>query len=373
MMAAGGVGAGAASTSAGSAPTAGASRSSTKDSARDSDSGGFAGVLAKSSAGNGAASDAATKEAKTPTVANDTHDRQPADADKTTDEDQSPDRILAMLGGHWPAPAPLTPTALATGADASLALAADSTTLTASVASAGKALGQLAATDSDLKLPAFALGPTTLATNATLAANANAASADGAFPVADFARAMGLAAADDAGKSLPAAPTVGADADAIEFSLPPQPLTGNSPVRAAAATAATPIPMPADPDSGFDDALGARIGWLADQRIGRAEIRVSPDHLGPIDVRLHIDGNRVSAEFNSANADVRQALEASVGRLRDMLGQQGLQLAQSDVGSGQSNSSAGYVTDAGSDRRDADIMDTPIPTILRRGLLDEYA
>ncbi|MGY0799315.1 flagellar hook-length control protein FliK [Lysobacter sp. A286] len=332
--------------------------------------------MAKSSAGNGASSDAATTEAKTSSAANDAHDRQPADADKTTDEDHSPDRILALLGGHWPTPAPLAPTApaaLATGADASLALTADSTTLTASVAPAGEALGQLAATDSDLRLPAFALGPTTLATNATLAANAaSAASADDALPLADLARAMGLAAADDAGKSLPAAPAVGADADAIEFALPSQPLTGNSPVRAAA-TAATPIPMPADPDSGFDDALGARIGWLADQRIGRAEIRVSPDHLGPIDVRLHIDGNRVSAEFNSANADVRQALEASVGRLRDMLAQQGLQLAQSDVGSGQSNSSDGYVTDAGSDRHDADIVDTPIPTILRRGLLDEYA
>jgi flagellar hook-length control protein FliK len=33
-------------------------------------------------------------------------------------------------------------------------------------------------------------------------------------------------------------------------------------------------------DDGFDQAIGARLGWLADQKIGHAHIRLSPDDMG---------------------------------------------------------------------------------------------
>lgn len=159
------------------------------------------------------------------------------------------------------------------------------------------------------------------------------------------------------------------------------PLTGTAPLasahRTAPAAIAQPLPLPTNPDAGFDDSFGARIGWMAEQGIGRAELRVTPDHAGPIDVRLHIDGSRISAEFHSANADVRQALEASMGRLRDMLGQQGMQLAQSDVGQGRAGSSpqgSGGGAGAGDGADPLAPVDSgrlrPLPS---RGLLDEYA
>lgn len=385
MMASGVAGGSTASVSSGGASASSASRTAAKDDGGTRDDDGFAGVLANSSTGNTPASDpvTTTPEPRTPPVAAGDEQTSPlADeaVDKGLDQDNLPDQILALLGGTWATPATAAtpkmaaiPPASADGPDsAAIMLAADPAALLASPASADTALAKLATADTvgtARKLPAPLLGSHTLA--------GSTAPAESALPVADFARALGLAAAKGGSEFLPVSPAAGATADSIEFALPGAQVAATSPIRATAeAIAATPIPMPADPDAGFDDALGTRIGWLADQRIGRAEIRVSPDHLGPIDVRLHIDGSRVSAEFTSANSDVRQALEASVGRLRDMLEQQGLQLAQSDVGSRQSNNPGGHLDNVGSDLQDGDIADTAnlsTTPVLRRGLLDEYA
>uniref|UniRef100_UPI000C14D0E8 flagellar hook-length control protein FliK n=1 Tax=Stenotrophomonas maltophilia TaxID=40324 RepID=UPI000C14D0E8 len=93
-----------------------------------------------------------------------------------------------------------------------------------------------------------------------------------------------------------------------------------------------PTPKPVLGDDGFDQAIGARLGWLADQKIGHAHIRLSPDDMGPVDVRLQLNGDKVHASFSSPHVDVRQALESSLPRLRELLGEQGFQLAHADVG-----------------------------------------
>ncbi|ALJ28350.1 Flagellar hook-length control protein FliK [Stenotrophomonas acidaminiphila] len=129
----------------------------------------------------------------------------------------------------------------------------------------------------------------------------------------------------------------------------------------------------------FDEAIGARVGWLADQKIGHAHIRVTPNDLGPVEVKLQLDGDRVHATFSSAHAEVRQALESGLPRLREMLGEQGLQLAQADVGHRQSEpgtSHTGGAAGMGNDGEPGDAGSLPDATIrpLRlRGLLDAYA
>lgn len=74
---------------------------------------------------------------------------------------------------------------------------------------------------------------------------------------------------------------------------------------------------------------------------------------------------------------MRQALESSLMRLRDMLGQQGLQLAQADVGHRQPQAQGTPTTGpahAGDAPGERDARTLPARTILRsRGLLDEYA
>ncbi|MGO4551397.1 flagellar hook-length control protein FliK [Lysobacter sp. 2RAF19] len=159
----------------------------------------------------------------------------------------------------------------------------------------------------------------------------------------------------------------------------PAPVAASHPTNAAAAVAPTapPLSMPADPDAGFDDAFGAQIGWMAGQRIGHAQIRISPDNLGPIDVRVEVDGTRVNAQFHSAHAEVRHALEASVPRLREMLGQQGLQLEHADVGQRRQNDARpmahGATPDAAAPHDGATTAATLSRPLRTRGLVDEYA
>lgn len=157
----------------------------------------------------------------------------------------------------------------------------------------------------------------------------------------------------------------------------PTAMPANAPARSPSLVQTAPIPLPADPDAGFDDAFGSRITWMAEQRMGHAEIRVTPDHAGPIDVRLQLDGTRVSADFQSTSPEVRQALEASIARLREMLEQQGLQLAHAGVGNGHSDRRGAPGMSHGHDpSRDAELDPRMSATpVIRstRGLLDEYA
>lgn len=295
-----------------------------------------------------------------------------------------PDQLFAMIGG-WRDGAPATatgalaPAAAGSGAGMPAALAALPGAGTDGLPGllAGGAPGlagsnsPAGASAADGESPALAGLVPGLAMPAMADAAEATAGPAGNLPV-DFARVL-----EQAGDGT--APDLIPELETGERTLPPgasaSPATGARPVAAAGQP---PLAFPANPDAGFDDAFGARIGWLAEQRIGHAEIRLNPETLGTIDVRLQIDGTRVSAEFQSANADVRHALENSVGRLRDLLGQHGLQLAHSDVGQGRGD-------DAGDGRRDGaatgggdglhgDARTGPGPAQLRtRGLLDEYA
>lgn len=147
---------------------------------------------------------------------------------------------------------------------------------------------------------------------------------------------------------------------------------------ASLATVAAPTATPDVHAEDFGDAFGARLSWMADQKISHAHIRVTPNDLGAIEVRLQLDGDRVHASFSSAHAEVRQALESSLPRLREMLGEHGMELAHADVGQGDTPQSgdphdgrgnslaAGPATGAGSDAAGP-------ASVTVRGLLDTYA
>src|SRR5690606_25495557 len=179
-----------------------------------------------------------------------------------------------------------------------------------------------------------------------------------------------------------AASAAGAAPDAPDALAASAPWPARRVVQAAAEL--PPLALPAEPGDGFDDGFGARIAWMAGQRLGHAEIRLNPEHVGPIDVRLKLDGDQVRAEFNSANAEVRQAIEASLPRLREMLGQQGLQLGHAAAGQGRPDADGGAARAGGSGPAqagggggggDADGAG-PAPAaapVRTRGLVDAYA
>ena len=125
----------------------------------------------------------------------------------------------------------------------------------------------------------------------------------------------------------------------------------------------------------FDEDVGDAVRWMADQKIAHAHIKVTPNDLGTVEIRLRLDGDRVHADFSSAQAGVRQALENSLPRLRDMLGQHGFQLAHADVGQQHTPPSQGAASPHGESSADTEAL-TETPRTVRmtaRGLVDAYA
>jgi flagellar hook-length control protein FliK len=146
---------------------------------------------------------------------------------------------------------------------------------------------------------------------------------------------------------------------------------------------AFPAPVPL-PSPRFAEEVGARLQWIAEQQGGEATLRISPDGLGPVEIRLKLDGDRVELGFTATQQDTRQALQDALPKLREMLAQQGLQLGQADVGhkhAQSSNDDAAKTAKgfAGDDEGDAIVLAVPVRegNVLvgrgGRGVLDLYA
>jgi flagellar hook-length control protein FliK len=77
--------------------------------------------------------------------------------------------------------------------------------------------------------------------------------------------------------------------------------------------------------------MGKQILWMANQNISSAEIRLNPAHLGPIEVRLDISDDQINVALSSRHANVREAMEMALPKLRDMFDSNGLSLADTDI------------------------------------------
>jgi|GEM_PF-1911573 len=139
------------------------------------------------------------------------------------------------------------------------------------------------------------------------------------------------------------------------------------------------VPQPlAHPD--WQPAVAERVVWIANHDLQAAEIKLTPAHMGPIEVRITLHQDRADVWFAATSQPVREALEASLPRLRDMFSQQGLQLGQAAItsDSGQDQRSSTYQEHPRMSRfTAATIEDKPIIADLSgvgaRGLFDGYA
>lgn len=80
--------------------------------------------------------------------------------------------------------------------------------------------------------------------------------------------------------------------------------------------------------------VGDRVQWLVGQNLQQADIRLNPPELGALEVRIQVQGDQANVNFSSPHAVVRDALDAAMPRLREMLQAHGLTLGDVNV-SGQ--------------------------------------
>ena len=195
----------------------------------------------------------------------------------------------------------------------------------------------------------------------------------------DLHAAFGKAVAAAASQRPAAMPA----ADAADAAAP---ATALATLQAAAQTVHAPTAhvdrlTPAVGTPAWDQALGQKIVWMAQGGEQSASLTMNPPDLGPMQVVLSVSNNQATVDFMAAQPEVRQALEAALPRLREMMSESGIQLGQANVSAGGQQQFAGF--DGGgrsggrsADHAAADASPQPrqgIVRIARDGAVDTFA
>ncbi len=125
--------------------------------------------------------------------------------------------------------------------------------------------------------------------------------------------------------------------------------------------------------------LGSNLKMLVGQNIQSAELRLDPPELGSLDIKIKVSNDVASVNITSPHANVRDALENAVPRLREMFADSGVALGDVNVQQesfAQSQQSADQGNPGFSTGATEEVIDEPV-TVTRRivsdRLLDAYA
>ena len=141
-----------------------------------------------------------------------------------------------------------------------------------------------------------------------------------------------LAATAKAGSAVSEASIKDAPADLSRLAAQLQP--------GALQQAAAAVAVPADKLTGrvgtpaWDQQLGQKVVWMAAGGDQSATLTLNPPDLGPVQVVLTVTNDQADAAFMSAQPEVRQALEAAMPRLREMMSEAGIAFGSATVSAG---------------------------------------
>lgn len=107
----------------------------------------------------------------------------------------------------------------------------------------------------------------------------------------------------------------------------------------------------------WSEALAEKVVWVAQRNENRAELVLTPASLGRIEVTVtHSPNGDTSVMFVAANAEARDALEQSLPRLREILGDAGISLGQTGVSAESSPRNGDGDTSPRRDRGEIDAL-----------------
>ncbi|MFT4765328.1 MAG: flagellar hook-length control protein FliK, partial [Oleispira sp.] len=133
----------------------------------------------------------------------------------------------------------------------------------------------------------------------------------------------------------------------------------------------------------WGDAITERITMNAAKDIKQVTIHLDPPELGSLELKLQIkDDQQTHVQVQVQNPQVKEALESSAHRLREMLANQGLELSEFDVqaDSGRGEQSAfganeqgqGQSQDSDASDNSAEEISVEIPKAKNNNLLDTF-
>ncbi|GJL73907.1 MAG: hypothetical protein NMNS02_00130 [Nitrosomonas sp.] len=120
-------------------------------------------------------------------------------------------------------------------------------------------------------------------------------------------------------------------------------LAASAPSPSTQSTALKPADISLDVQLGqpkWEGEFAQKIVWLAGQQQQAAEIRLNPAHLGPVEIMLSITNDQgvqqATAQFLSPHLAAREAIEAALPKLREMMADNGITLGNVTVDSNSS-------------------------------------
>lgn len=172
---------------------------------------------------------------------------------------------------------------------------------------------------------------------------------------------------DSQAATTPQAPD-GSQLTTLPVQLQPHPLTGNvhDPV-------SRPIHAPVGTPAWADE-IGARVVMMTESGNHTASLKLSPEHLGPLEINITVRDDKASVWFGAAHADTRAAIETALPRLREMFASQGLSLADAGVfreAPREQQVVKNTTTSAGQGETTEEV--TSVSSRARLGLVDAYA
>lgn len=134
----------------------------------------------------------------------------------------------------------------------------------------------------------------------------------------------------------------------------------------------------------WDQALGQKVIWLVAGGEQSAELTLNPPELGPLQVVLNVNNDQLSADFSSHQQDVRDALESSLPKLKQILNDAGIQLSGFSVNAGTQNSNQQFQQDRSNNNfRSSQVTQRSDPisitaassstrTVVKEGIVDTF-
>jgi len=121
------------------------------------------------------------------------------------------------------------------------------------------------------------------------------------------------------------------------------------------------------------DEVAAKATFIHERGLQSASLRLSPEHLGPMEIQITINDDKASVWFGAAHAETRTALEQALPRLRELLGSQGLSLSDAGVFREPPRDQAQAYVATRADGSSPETVERDIVVSKRIGLLDTYA
>ncbi|MGN2254659.1 flagellar hook-length control protein FliK [Frateuria sp. GZRe12] len=125
----------------------------------------------------------------------------------------------------------------------------------------------------------------------------------------------------------------------------------------------------------FAQELGQHVVWLGQQDVKQARIRLHPEDLGTLDVKVSLNHDRVDVSFAVQHPAAVHVVQQTLPQLDALLAQHGLALGQADVGQrqqqgegGRGGETAGAIGEI--DAEPAAMASMPVAAL---GMLDTFA